>query len=133
MGIVEGYSARSRTPNRGDIDRARRVPSWLGLLLAFLLCRVEVAAQSAEPTPQPGIISRIEREPVESKALASVGYSKRLRALEIEFRRGGTYRYLGVPPSVHQALLAAESKARFYNTNVRGKYRSVFVRPRRQK
>jgi hypothetical protein len=86
----------------------------------------------ADPTPQHGIISRIEREPVESQALAAVGYSKRLRALEIEFRRGGTYRYLDVPPSVHQELLAAESKAGFYNTHVRGKYRSVFVRSRRK-
>jgi hypothetical protein len=94
------------------------------------------AAAVAEPQAVgdgSGIVSRIEREPVQSRALSAVGYSKRLRALEIEFRRGGTYRYLAVPPSVHQELLAAESKARFYNTNVRGKYRSVFVRPRAKK
>ena len=102
--------------------------------VALLACLLAAAlAPASEPTTEPGIISRIRREPVDSRALAAVGYSKRLRALEIEFRRGGTYRYLDVPASVHRELLAAESKAGFYNRNVRGKYRSVFVRPRRKK
>ena len=68
---------------------------------------------------------------VESRALAAVGYSKRLHALEIEFRRGGTYRYLDVPAAKYRELLEAESKARFYNRNIRGKYRAVRVRPPR--
>ena len=79
-----------------------------------------------------GIVSRIRRDPVESRGLAAVGYSKRLRVLEIEFRRGGTYRYLDVPPAVYRNLLASESKAGFYNRNVRGKYKSVYVRPRKR-
>jgi hypothetical protein len=74
------------------------------------------------------IASRIPHQPVASRALASVGYSKRLRALEIAFKRGGTYRYLDVPPALFSELLAAESKARFYNQRVRGKFRSVRVR-----
>jgi hypothetical protein len=76
------------------------------------------------------IVSRINRVPVESKALAAVGYSKRLRALEIEFRKGAIYRYLDVSPQVHTALMGAPSKARFYHENIRGKYRSLHVRPR---
>ena len=102
----------------------------MAAFVALWICAAP--AVYAEPTPLPGIVSRIERVPVESRALVAVGYSKRLRALEIEFRRGGTYRYLEVPPSVHQDLLAAESKARFYNAHVRGRYASVFVRPRRK-
>ena len=78
-----------------------------------------------------GVVSRIRHHPVESRALASVGYSTRLRALEITFKRGGTYRYLDVPRSVYDDLLAAESKAGFYNRNVRGKYRSVYVRAKK--
>jgi hypothetical protein len=104
----------------------------LAATLLFTLAFAPTVAAS-EPTPQPGIISRIPRHPVESSALAAVGYSKRLRALEIEFRRGGTYRYLDVPATVHRQLLAAESKAGFYNRHVRGKYESVYVRPRRKK
>jgi hypothetical protein len=77
-----------------------------------------------------GAVSRIKRVPVESTALATVGYSKRLRALEIEFRNGAVYRYLEVAPDVYDALLHARSKARFYDQNIRRKYRSLHVRPR---
>ena len=109
----------------------RRIVVRLARMLAIAVYLA--ATHSAQPqSVADSIVSRIERARVDSRGLAAVGYSKRLRALEIEFRRGGTYRYLGVPPSVHQELLAAESKARFYNTKVRGKYRSVFVRPRRK-
>ena len=51
---------------------------------------------------------------MESSATAAVGYSKKLRALEIEFLNGATYRYLEVPRDVYRRLMAAESKARFY-------------------
>lgn len=78
------------------------------------------------------IISHIKRVPVESRALAAVGYSKRLRALEIEFRNGAIYRYLEVSPSVYEALMNAPSKARFYDENIRRKYGSLHVRPRAQ-
>jgi hypothetical protein len=77
-----------------------------------------------------GIVSRIRRFPVESTALATVGYSKRIHALEIEFRNGAVYRYLEVAPDVYDALLHARSKARFYDENIRRKYRSLHVRPR---
>jgi hypothetical protein len=86
-------------------------------------------AANADPSPSE-IVSRIKRDPIESTALASVGYSKRLRSLEIEFRNGAVYRYLGVEPGVYDALLKAPSKARFYDQNIRHKYRSVHVRRR---
>lgn len=79
----------------------------------------------------PPIISRIPRQPVESSALQTVGYSRRLRALEIEFHDGSIYRYLEVPSAIHRQLLAAESKATYYNQKVRGKFRCLRVkRPR---
>jgi hypothetical protein len=86
-------------------------------------------AANADPS-SPEIVSRIRRVPVQSTALASVGYSKRLRALEIEFRNGAVYRYLGIEPGVYDALVKAPSKTRFYDKNIRHKYRSVHVRRR---
>jgi hypothetical protein len=113
--------------------RIGRAFSLIRRQLAFL-CAVFLFSVAGPANAEPGgIVSRIEREPVDSRALAAIGYSRRLRALEIEFKRGGTYRYLEVPPAVHRQLLAAESKARFYNAHVRGKYASVFVRPRRKR
>jgi KTSC domain len=96
--------------------------------LAVVFSCASPAALFAADSPAP-IISHIQRE---SSAITAVGYSKRLHALEIEFRNGAIYRYLNVPPSVHGALIAAPSKARFYDENIRGKYRSVHVRSRQK-
>ncbi len=68
---------------------------------------------------------------MDSSALITVGYSKRLRALEIEFHDGSIYRYLGVPRLHYDDLLVSESKAGYYNQKLRGKYRCLRVRPRR--
>ncbi len=87
----------------------------------------------AAPSRRPetiAIVSRIKRVPVQSSALSTVGYSAHLRAVEIEFRNGAIYRYLEVAPSVYHGFLEAPSKARFYDQNIRRKYRSVHVRPR---
>ena len=83
---------------------------------------------AAPPNPVP-IISHIPRQRVESTAIAAVGYSKRLHILEIEFINGAIYRYLEVPPAVHRDLMSADSKARFYDSNIRGRYHSVVIRP----
>lgn len=113
-------------------QRVRRLLA--SLVAAGLLCAPSVSTCFAAEQGSPiGIVSRIRREPVESRALAAVGYSRRLRALEVEFRRGGTYRYLDVPWPVYRDLLAADSKAGFYNRNIRGKYKSVWVRAPRKR
>ena len=95
----------------------------------LLFATLANGAPLSDPADTP-IISRIKRVPVESRALATVGYSKRLHALEIEFRNGAIYRYLDVAPSVYRALMNSPSRARFYHENVRGKYRYRHVRRR---
>ena len=99
-------------------------------LIISLLLPGAIYAEPAKPRDSTGIISHIKREAVESTAIASIGYSKRLHALEIEFRNGAIYRYLEVDPSTHRDLINAKSKARFYDDNIRKKYRSLHVRPR---
>jgi hypothetical protein len=64
----------------------------------------------------------IERTPVDSTNLASVGYDAAARVLEIEFHSGGVYRYREVPRAVFDALLAAESKGRYFLEHIRGKF-----------
>ena len=85
-------------------------------LLLILGALVAASAIAAEP---PAIVSRIPRQPVQSTALASVGYSKRLHVLEIEFTNGAAYRYADVPRSIYRGLMSAESKARFYHANIK--------------
>jgi KTSC domain-containing protein len=97
-------------------------------------CFILIALLAVGPTwaaDQRQITSRIARQPVHSHALAAVGYSKRLHALEVEFVNGAIYRYSSVPPEVYRDLLDAPSKAQFYDANVRGHFPAVHVKPRR--
>jgi hypothetical protein len=104
-------------------------PSALAAIF-LLVVTPFVSAAPLNAADDTSIISRMKRVPVESRALAAVGYSRRLRALEIEFRNGAAYRYLDVPRSLYRGLMSAPSKARFYHKNIRGKYPVRRVRPR---
>jgi hypothetical protein len=100
-------------------------------LLTMLVAWMANAAESERDFS--AVVSRIKRERVLSRGLAAVGYSRHLHALEIQFVNGAVYRYLDVPLDVYRKLMAANSKARFYDENVRRKYRSVHVRSSEKK
>jgi hypothetical protein len=104
--------------------------SPIALFASMLLFATPVVGDPPKTPEATGIISHIKRESVQSSALASVGYSKRLHALEIEFRNGAVYRYLEVEASVYHDLITAPSRARFYDEHIRHKYRSVHVKRR---
>lgn len=72
----------------------------------------------------------IERTPVKSSDLASVGYDAKIRVLEIEFHSGGIYRYHEVPREIFERLLAAESKGRFFAGQIRNRFRFERIKPR---
>lgn len=61
-------------------------------------------------------------DPVESSSIAAVGFDPELSVLSIRFHSGGTYRYFGVPASVHAAFLAAESKGAFFQAEIRPRH-----------
>lgn len=65
---------------------------------------------------------RVQRRPVESSSLASIGYSPEHHTLEIEFRNGHVYRYFAVPKATYDELIAAESKGTFLNRHIRRAY-----------
>ena len=103
------------------------------LLLVLCISRLLLANSIDSKSPsgaRTAVRSHIPRELVASKGIASIGYSKRLHILEIEFLNGAVYRYLQVAPSVHRDLMASDSKARYYDANIKGNYPSVRVRPR---
>jgi hypothetical protein len=62
---------------------------------------------------------------VASHSIAAVGYES--GTLVIAFRRGGLYRYSGVPGAVANRLLSSESKGRYYQSFIRGRYPSVRI------
>ena len=101
-----------------------RIACQLALVLAFARIEVHAADRSVKP-----IVSRIKREQVESAGVAAIGYSKKFHILEIEFRDGLIYRYEEVPAGIYSELISAESKATYYNKNIRGKYHCLRVKP----
>ena len=104
---------------------------WLAAFLA--MPSFTWPAFCAEPSPTPNhVISHIRRQQVQSTAIAAVGYSKRQHILEIEFVNGAIYRYFDVPPAVYRELMSSESKARFYDSNIRRRYRSIPIRSRQK-
>lgn len=64
----------------------------------------------------------VEREPVVSNVLRSVGHDRASSTLEVEFTDGDVYRYFAVPTSVHQRLMDAASKGGFFTAYVRDVY-----------
>jgi hypothetical protein len=64
----------------------------------------------------------MQRKLVMSSELHSIGYDPAGQILEVEFRTGGIYRYLGVPQGSYDALMAATSKGRFFNTQIKPSY-----------
>ena len=61
----------------------------------------------------------MERQPVQSSNLASVGYDTTNAILEVGFLNGGVYQYSGVPEGVYEGLMNAGSKGSFFDQNVK--------------
>ena len=64
----------------------------------------------------------MERESVNSLSLASVGYDLGSETLEIEFKNGGIYHYYNVPAFMHERLMAADSRGKFFNAEIKEAY-----------
>jgi hypothetical protein len=71
----------------------------------------------------------MNRVPVASSTLASVGYCSDSRLLEAEFRSHALYRYFDVPAEIHRQLMAAQSKGAFFNAHVRNCFRYQEITP----
>ena len=78
---------------------------------------------SMKTTPSPsGAPASVPHVPLRSSSIASAGYWPADEVLELRFQSGALYRYLKVPEPIHSALLAAESKGRYFNEAIRGRF-----------
>ncbi len=66
----------------------------------------------------------MERQPVQSCNLKSVGYDNTLKNLEIEFHSGLIYQYQNVPSQIYANLLSAQSTGTFFTDKIKNRYRS---------
>ena len=99
-------------------------PQCAWLLLAIVVgvglsCDGPVSEQHIGTAPAASHEHTIERTPVRSSALRSVGYDQEQQVLEIEFTNGAVYQYSNVPKSVYEGLMAAESHGRYFHQHVR--------------
>ena len=62
----------------------------------------------------------MQRTPVTSSNLASVGYEGNV--LEIEFHHGGVYQYSPVSKQEYDQLMCASSHGKYFIQNIKGKY-----------
>jgi hypothetical protein len=60
--------------------------------------------------------------PVQSSAIAAVGYDASTRLMKIRFVEGNTYDFCNVPRGVFDGLLHAASKGSYYSERIRDRY-----------
>lgn len=61
----------------------------------------------------------MNRDPVKSSNLRSVGYDPESKTLEIEFNNSSIYQYHNVPDSVYKELMNAESHGKYLDVNIK--------------
>lgn len=64
----------------------------------------------------------MDRIPVQSSNIASIGYDINIEILEIEFLNGRIYQYHNVPLAVHEELMTASSHGSYFNREIRNTY-----------
>ena len=61
----------------------------------------------------------MDRQPVESSNLVSVGYNAGSQILQVELKGGRLYNYFRVPREKYEALIAAESCGKYLNAEIK--------------
>jgi hypothetical protein len=64
----------------------------------------------------------MQRSPVSSTSVRSIGYEDSTLNLEVEYVKGGVYRYIGVPSQIYEALLMAPSHGSYLAKMIKPKY-----------
>lgn len=64
----------------------------------------------------------MERIPVSSSNISSIGYDADSQTLEIEFNNGGVYQYSGVSQDVYDEMMSADSKGKYFHANIKNTY-----------
>jgi hypothetical protein len=65
----------------------------------------------------------MNKTPVTSSNIDSIGYDPDSQTLEIEFKNGSTYQYFDIPELIHTELINSDSIGGYLATNIKGVYR----------
>ena len=69
----------------------------------------------------------MQRTPVDSTNLASVGHDADTKTLEVEFHGGRVYQYEDVLESAYHALMSADSKGSHFQRHIRDRFRATRI------
>jgi hypothetical protein len=64
----------------------------------------------------------MQRQPVSSSNIASIGYDQATEILEVEFLNHTVYQYFSVPLQVYEALIRAGSHGIYLNAHIKSQY-----------
>lgn len=64
----------------------------------------------------------MERTAVSSSNIGTIGYEAETQTLEVEFLNGSIYQYAGVSVEEYEAMMNADSKGKYLNANIKGRY-----------
>ena len=64
----------------------------------------------------------MQRDPVSSSNLASVGFDPTTYTLEVEFNSGRVYQYFDVPEHIYQELMSAGSVGSYFSRSIRNSF-----------
>lgn len=65
----------------------------------------------------------MERTPVSSSTIASIGYDSTSQTLEIEFINGHIYQYFDVPESYYLGIIGDASPGGYLSRHIKGVFR----------
>lgn len=65
----------------------------------------------------------IDRTPVTSSNISSIGYDPDEKTLAVEFKDGTVYHYHDVEPDAHEQLVSAKSIGKHLHANIKGAYK----------
>jgi hypothetical protein len=70
----------------------------------------------------------MDRTPIRSSDIRSVGYDPASKALEVEFHSGGLYQYSGVSEATYQGFMRAASKGSYFHDHIKNQHPGSRVR-----
>lgn len=65
----------------------------------------------------------VDRTPVSSSNISSVGYDPDEKTLAVEYKDGSLYHYHDVEKDVHEGLVGAKSVGGYLHANIKGVYK----------
>jgi hypothetical protein len=64
-------------------------------------------------------VHSMDRTPVQSSNIVSIGYDNQTFVLEVEFNGGRIYQYFNVPDYIYNDLINSSSVGTYFNQNIK--------------